>query len=230
MKTHGGRSFLHGHMFGDNVHEYLAPCIYEGEGEMLGMALFKSLVKQHGTQYFEPVGKTLAAAEMKTFSPANPMHVWKLRKALVPYGRWWLGERFTRKWRTELGPLPEGLREHALFAIRGLQSLPLEISAAMRKHQLKLADRQCRMSLLSGRVQKLVVMLATSLYAAKQNDEVVRAAADVVCQDLRRELTGSAPTDRYFRAINSLGASVAEGKFASIAGLAPDEILMKYEA
>ena len=30
MKTHGGRAFLHGHMFGDNVHEYLAPCIYEG--------------------------------------------------------------------------------------------------------------------------------------------------------------------------------------------------------
>jgi len=45
MKTHGGRSFLHGHLFGDNVHEYLAPCIYEGEGEMLSMAFFKSLVK-----------------------------------------------------------------------------------------------------------------------------------------------------------------------------------------
>src|SRR6476646_3853384 len=92
MKTHGGRAFLHGHMFGDNVHEYLAPCIYEGEGEMLGMALFKSLVKQHGSHYFEPVGKTLAAAKMKTFSPLNPVHVWKLRKALLPYGRWWLGE------------------------------------------------------------------------------------------------------------------------------------------
>src|SRR5690606_7087747 len=25
MKTHGGRSFLRGHMFGDHVHEYLAP-------------------------------------------------------------------------------------------------------------------------------------------------------------------------------------------------------------
>ena len=57
MKTRGGRSFLHGHLFGDNVHEYLAPCIYEGEGEMLGMAFFKSLVKEHGRQYFEPLGK-----------------------------------------------------------------------------------------------------------------------------------------------------------------------------
>src|SRR5690606_12973247 len=47
IKTHGGRSFLHGHNFGDNVHEYLAPCIYEGEGEMLAMGFFKSLVKEH---------------------------------------------------------------------------------------------------------------------------------------------------------------------------------------
>jgi hypothetical protein len=105
MKTHGGRSFLHGHMFGDHVHEYLAPCIYEGEGEMLGMALFKSLVKQHGTQFFEPVGKLLAANQMKTFSPANPLDVWKLRSALVPYGSWWAREMVSRKWRTELGPL-----------------------------------------------------------------------------------------------------------------------------
>jgi alkylation response protein AidB-like acyl-CoA dehydrogenase len=230
MKTHGGRAFLHGHLFGDQVHEFLAPCIYEGEGEMLGMALFKSLVKQHGTQYFEPVGKALAAAGMKTFSPANPVHAWKLRKALVPYGMWWLGESFAHKWRTELGPMSDPLREHALVAIRGLQSLPLEISAAMRKHQLKLADRQCRMSELSSRVQKLVVMLATSLYAAKQNDETVRMAADVVCQDLARELSGRRPSDRYFRSMNDLGARIASGGFASIAGLHPDEILMKYEA
>ena len=62
MKTHGGRSFLHGHLFGDNVHEYLAPCIYEGEGEMLGMAFFKSLIKEHGKTFFEPIGKALQAA------------------------------------------------------------------------------------------------------------------------------------------------------------------------
>src|SRR5262249_50186967 len=37
MKTHGGRSFLKGHGFGDNVYDFLAPCIYEGEGEMLGL-------------------------------------------------------------------------------------------------------------------------------------------------------------------------------------------------
>jgi alkylation response protein AidB-like acyl-CoA dehydrogenase len=229
MKTHGGRSFLHGHLLGDNVHEYLAPCIYEGEGEMLGMALFKSLIKQHGTQYFEPVGKLLVANQMKSFSPLNPMHVWKLRRALVPYGLWWTSEFFARKWRSELGPMSDTLREHAIFAIRGLQAMPRQISAAMRKHQLRLPDRQCRMSELSARVQKLVIMLVTSLYAAKQNDEVVRAAADVICQDLTRELTGERPTDRYFRAVGTLGEQIAAGKFASIAGLKPDEILMRYE-
>jgi hypothetical protein len=196
---------------------------------MLGMALFKSLVKQHGTEFFEPVGKALAAAGMKTFSPANPAHVWKLRSVLVPYARWTIREMLASKGHSELGSLPQPLREHAEFAIRGLQKMPLEISAAMRKHQLRLADRQCRMSELSARVQKLVVMLATSLFAVRQNDEVVRAAADCICQDLARELTGARPSDRYFRAMNNLGESIAEGKFASIAGLAPDEIQMKYE-
>jgi len=196
---------------------------------MLGMALFKSLIKQHGTRFFEPVGKLLVANKMKTFSPANPLDMWKLRSALVPYGGWWLSEKMARKYRTELGPMTDPLRDHAIFAIRGLQSLPLEISAVMRKHQLKLADRQCRMSELSSRVQKLVVMLATSLYAAKQNDEVVRAAADVMCQDLTRELACQRPSDRYFRTVTALGQQIEQGKFASIAGLKPDEILMRYE-
>ncbi|MCO6456901.1 MAG: acyl-CoA/acyl-ACP dehydrogenase, partial [Pirellulaceae bacterium] len=79
MKTHGGRSFLHGHMFGDHVHEYLAPCIYEGEGEMLGMAFFKSLVKDHGMTYFEPIGRALQAAGIRRPNPLNPAHAWALR-------------------------------------------------------------------------------------------------------------------------------------------------------
>jgi hypothetical protein len=45
MKTHGGRALLHGHLFGDTLYDYLAPSIYEGEGELLGLALFRALVK-----------------------------------------------------------------------------------------------------------------------------------------------------------------------------------------
>ena len=88
MKTHGGRSFLHGHIFGDNVHEYLAPCIYEGEGEMLGMGFFKSLVKHHGKTYFEPIGKALAAAGIKQPNPLNPAHCWALKGVALPYVKW----------------------------------------------------------------------------------------------------------------------------------------------
>ena len=76
MKTHVGRSFLHGFLFGDNVHEFLAPCIYRGEGEMLGMAFFKSLVKAHGKEYFEPIGRILFAAGIKQPNPFNPQHTW----------------------------------------------------------------------------------------------------------------------------------------------------------
>ncbi|HZN33837.1 MAG TPA: acyl-CoA dehydrogenase family protein, partial [Pirellulaceae bacterium] len=216
MKTHGGRSFLHGHLLGDNVHEYLAPCIYEGEGEMLGMALFKSLVKQHGTEFFEPVGKALAAAGMKTFSPANPAHVWKLRQVLVPYASWTLREMFASKSHSELGNLPPQLREHALFAIRGLQRMPLEISEAMRKHQLKLADRQCRIAELSQRVQDTVVMLVTALWAHQRKNEATTQAADVLCQDMTRKLTGARPSDAYFKQVSELADAVQKGGFEEI--------------
>ena len=93
MKTHGGRSFLHGHSFGDNIHEYLAPCIYEGEGEMLGMGFFKSLVKHHGKTYFEPIGKALAAAGIRQPNPLNPAHAWALKGVAVPYMKWVAAKR-----------------------------------------------------------------------------------------------------------------------------------------
>lgn len=228
MKTHGGRAFLHGHMFGDNVHEYLAPCIYEGEGEMLGMAFFKSLVKQHGTTFFEPIGKALVAAGIKKPNPLNPAHAWALRSALGPYARWWLSQHLSSSPSPNLPSMPEALRHHAEFAVAGLQKVSLEISGVMRKHQLKLADRQCRMSELSSRIQNLIVILCTSLYAARNKDEVVQASGEMICRDLVRALTGSRPSDSYFRAVTALGERIADGGFPSIAGVHADEILMPY--
>jgi hypothetical protein len=230
MKTHGGRSFLHGHLLGDNVHEYLAPCIYEGEGEMLGMAFLKSLIKQHGTQYFEPVGKALQASGIKKPNLANPMHLWALRKAFAPYAKWLAGEALRPKPRPNLPSMPEALRRHAEYACSQLQGAPYEISyKTMSKHQLGLADRQCRMSELSSRLQDMVTILCTSLYAARQNDEVVRQAADIMCQDLTRKLTGQRPSDRYFRSATKLGEAIVEGGFKSIAGLDVGEIMMRYD-
>ncbi|MCA9173048.1 MAG: acyl-CoA/acyl-ACP dehydrogenase [Planctomycetales bacterium] len=229
MKTHGGRSFLHGHLFGDNVHEYLAPCIYEGEGEMLGMAFFKSLVKQHGTVYFEPIGKALQKAGIRAPNPLNPAHLWALKGVMTPYAVW-LAKQYLPGKSVQAPSLPGGLREHCNFAASQLQRAPREISGVMRRHQLKLADRQCRMSELSARIQKLIVMLCTSLYAGRQNDELVRSAADVICRDLRRELTGERPSDRDQRATVKLGEAILDGGFRSLAGIEPDEILMRYES
>jgi alkylation response protein AidB-like acyl-CoA dehydrogenase len=230
MKTHGGRSFLHGHLFGDNVHEFLAPCIYEGEGEMLSMAFFKSLVKQHGVQFFEPVGKALQAAGIKQPNLANPAHLWALKDVFAPYAKWLAGQYLRPKTRAKLPSMPETLRRHADFATLFLQRSPREISGVMSKHQLGLADRQCRMSELSQRVQDAVTILCTALYAARQSDEIVRQAADVICQDLTRKITGQRPSDRYYRTATKLGDAIVQGGFKSIAGIDAGEIMMPYES
>jgi hypothetical protein len=98
----------------------------------------------------------------------------------------------------------------------------------MTKHQLKLADRQCRMAELSQRVQDLVVILATSVWAGRQKSPLVHDAADILCQDLARKLTGKRPTDAYYRAVTKLGAAIADGGFEAIAGLKAEPILMSY--
>jgi alkylation response protein AidB-like acyl-CoA dehydrogenase len=229
MKTHGGRSFLHGHLFGDNVHEYLAPCIYEGEGEMLEMAFFKSLVKQHGMQFFEPIGRTAVERGIKRPNPANPAHAWALRGPLARYGWWLLRESLRFRPRPDLPVLPANLKAHAEFACEWLQYAPHEISGVMRKFQLSLPDRQCRIAEVSQRVQDAVVILCTALYAGRHEDELVRDAADILCQDLTRKLSGERPSDRYFRAVTKLGERIADGHFQSIAGHRPDEILMPYQ-
>ena len=229
MKTHGGRSFLHGHLFGDNVHDLLAPCIYEGEGEMLGMAFFKSIVKEHGKTYFEPIGRALQQHKMKTLNPLNPAHVWKLRRELWAYSKWKMGQAFTGRDRASVAGLSAGLQAHVDFARESFARLRKEISATMVKHQLKLADRQCRMTELSQRAQDTIVMLVTALWGGQQQNETAVAAADILCQDLHRKLTGKRPSDRYFRDVGKLADLVLAGGFEALTGVHRSEILMRYE-
>ncbi len=229
MKTHGGRSFLHGHLFGDYIHEYLAPCIYEGEGEVLGMSFFKSLVKAHGTEFFEPIGKAQQAAGIKNFNPLNPSHMLAMRGPLTAYGKWYAAEKLRWISVPQLPNMSPELREHAEFACDWLQRQPLVISGVMRKHQLKLADRQCRMADLSQRIQDAIVILCTSLYAAGQTDPLVQSAADILCRDLTRKLVGAPPSDGYFRAVSQLGEAIADGNWVGISGVPTEEILMSYE-
>ncbi len=228
MKTHGGRSFLHGHLLGDNVHEYLAPCIYEGEGEMLSMGFFKSLVKDHGKRFFEPIGMALQAAGIKKPNPMNPAHAWALKGAVLPYMKWVVAQKLSATSKPLLPGMSTELRAHAAEAFERLQRIAAEISGTMQKYQLALADRQCRMTHLSQKTQDLITVLAVTLYAAHQDDELVKDAADVLCHELYQRVDGKHPSDRYFRKATKLGAAVADGGFKSIAGLQPDEIMMPY--
>ncbi len=228
MKTHGGRSFVHGHLFGDNVHDFLAPCIYEGEGEILGMAFFKSLAKHHGQKYFEPVGKALQRENIKNFNPMNPAHAWALRNEMIPYATWRLGKMFTGADNHQIPGINPKLQVHIDFAMEMLNSSPIELSEAMVKHQLKLADRQCRIAEMSQRVQDSIIILVTSLWAHKQGDETTIAATDILCQDLTRKLTGERPSDSYFRACGKLADMIVAGGIPSLDSIYKDEIIFPY--
>ena len=65
--------------FGDNVHEYLAPCIYEGEGEMLAMASSSrwssSTARSSSSRSARPCGRGDQEAEH-----GQPGPPWALRR------------------------------------------------------------------------------------------------------------------------------------------------------
>ena len=228
MKTHGGRSFLHGHIFGDNVYDFLAPCIYEGEGEMLGLAFFKSLVKEHGKQFFEPIGKALQRAQIRTPKLYNPAHFWALRREFGAYGKWFVGQKLKSRDRQSVPGMDPRLTRHVSFALDLFGGYAAEISGAMQKHQLGLADRQCRMAELSQRVQDTVTMLTTALWGHRQEDDVSRMAADILCQDIVRKMTGHRPSDRYFADCARLADFIIERGWKAIADAPHADILMRY--
>jgi len=230
MKTHGGRSFLYGHPFGDNVHEFLAPCIYEGEGEMLGMAFFKSLAKDHGVKFFEPVGKALARNNLRTLNPFNPMHAWALRNELVPYSLWYAKKFLEPRFSPELlASMSPALRDHVQFAVEQLHDAPFELTHAMVKHQLKLTDRQCRIADMSERIQWMIIMLVTALWAHQDGDAIKQGSADVLCQTLRYKLTGERPTDTYYRQLCKLADQIIEKGYPGMSGIIQQPILFPYQ-
>ena len=196
---------------------------------MLGMAFFKTLVKHHGLKYFEPIGRALQNAGIRQFNPANPLHLWHLRQPMSDYAKWAVQERWSRRPRLVLPRMDGRLAVHAQFASVRLGNYAYELSSVMRKHQLKLADRQCRIAELSQRIQDTVVLLVTALWGSRQSNDVALGAADILCQDLRRKLTGQRPSDSYFRDCNRLAKDIIEGGFEAIAGAPRVEIMMSYD-
>lgn len=223
MRTHGGRSFLHGHIIGDNIHELLAPCIYEGEGEMLGMAFFKSLVKNHGKTYYEAMGKAVGRPTLMNIIKG----VFKAPGAFISYGKWRAKNKISRaKMPGEIVNMHELMRPHVRYAVVGLRGMAGEIDAAMQKHQLKLADRQCRMAVLSQKTQDLVTILVTSLYGNSIGGQVMDAA-HVLCTELEQKIDGRHPSDSDYRFMTKFGERVANNPSPKLVAI-EDEILMSY--
>lgn len=181
LKTHGGRSFLVGHLIGDNLHDFIAPCIYEGEGGMLSMAEFKGLVKEHGKKFMAP----MLGFNPKKPASLRPKHI----PAMVKVGLWtaW-AVLINRSDRQSVSGMPKRLTGHVKFALKNFRDLMRQIHFAMLTHQMKLADRQLRMREISMDVQRTVTMLATCFHAREKGDEATIMAADNLCQDLAREI------------------------------------------
>ena len=196
---------------------------------MLNMAFFKSLVKDHGTQYFEPVGKAMAKLGKKRMSPLDMARNYK---CFVPYSKWLLAETCCPRDRDRVSfditnrVLGKSLESHADFAMRNLQRCSSEISSIMRKYQLKLADRQCTISMLSKKIQNLITMLATIGYAYNNlHNATTLETADVSCELLRNRITGRHPTDVQIKKISSVGKKISLG---AADDLDTSSIMMRY--
>ena len=178
---------------------------------MLGMAFFKSLVKEHGKQYFEPIGKALAAAGIKQPNPLNPAHAWALRGAValreVAAGRRSSPEVGSARCR-DAGALQaaRGVRR-GIRAESPRRSTARWASTSSSWRTGSAGWRSCRSGCRSG---------------GRCCDGAVRrtAATTKRCATPRtgvpgpaRQADGRAPSDGYFRAVAQLGDRIAEGRF-----------------
>ena len=73
------------------------------------------------------------------------------------------------------------------------------------------------------------MIIVTAMWGHQQGNEVSVGAADILCQDLRRKLSGARPTDRYFRDVAALADHIIAGGFEDLAGVPQGDILMRYE-
>jgi hypothetical protein len=189
LGVHGGRAFLVGHPLGDSFHDHFAVTVYEGESDLLGLALFKGLAKQH------PL-----AAHAKGTSRLARAASWLA----------WRAGTFARGHR-DTAILDTMLRDHARQARSELARVALLIDCVIRRHGRSLAERQLEIGALSARVRDLASVLAVAHHADATADDRAIASADVWCRlalarALSRRLTAADHT-----AVAGLGKGVVAG-------------------
>jgi alkylation response protein AidB-like acyl-CoA dehydrogenase len=223
LMTAGGRGFLHGHPIGDNLADFLAGRIYDGQNDMLRQKFLAELMAPH-VELLKQM-----AEDMKALAKGKLAGL-RIVKSATAYLGWKLKQSLRSLKLTPSVKLKDScLQEHLSFAEKLLPKLSKEISAAMTKHGAKLADRQNVLIRLSQRVQDALIIAITAGHADASGSEATIAAADILCRDLRRRLTGSMADECYDRACVRLAELIKEGKFSELEGAAETPIFRAYE-
>jgi len=171
LGVHGGRAFLVGHPLGDSLHDHFAVSVYEGESDLLGLALFKGLARQHPLAGLRDVG------------------AWRRGAAWLA----WRTSTAARGGGADAGILDRRLRGHARRARRDLGRLALAIDRAIRRHGRSLADRQVEVGFLSAAVREAASVLAVAHHADASGDEAILAPADAWCRLALARAAGRLP-------------------------------------
>lgn len=187
LGVHGGRAFLVGHPLGDSFHDHFAVTIYEGESDLLGLALFKGLVKHHPA-----VGGAAQRAALQWLA----WRVGRLATGAAPDGRFILDRT---------------LRDHARHARRLLGTVALRIDRAVRKHGRGLADRQLLAGGCSAEVRDLVSVLAVAHRGDMLGDERSLLAADCWCRLALARTAGHRPASAADMRLAALGRASLPG-------------------
>lgn len=160
LGVHGGRAFLVGHPLGDSLHDHFAVSVYEGESDLLGLALFKGLAKHH---------PLVAARGAPAWSRAGAWLAWRAATMARSNGR-------------DAAILDRRLRDHAARARRRLADLAVAIDRGIRRHGRKLAERQLEVGALSAAVRDAVSVLAVAHHADALGDDRLHHPADAWCR------------------------------------------------
>ncbi len=191
LGVHGGRAFLVGHPLGDALHDHFAVGVYEGESDLLGLALFRGIAKAH----------PLAALSRDASS---------LRRAAA-----WLAWRasgltgLARRANVQ-HILDASLRRHARTASRLMAKAALRIDRGIRRHGRGLADHQLAIGVLSQDVRDLASILAVAHHADASGDDRAVAAAECWCHIALARITGRRTTSGNHAALAALGVATLD--------------------
>ncbi len=191
LGVHGGRAFLVGHPLGDSLHDHLAVSVYEGESDLLGLALFKGLAKRHPAAEAGDDGAGL--------------------RRLAGWLAWRAAGVARSLSHADASILDGRLRGHARLARRLLVQQALGIDRAIRRHGRGLGERQLDVAAMSASVRELAGVLAVAHAADATAHEGAVVAGDCWCRLALARSRGARSTAADHAALAALGRGLADG-------------------